>query len=154
MIRRLAKRVLRRVRRSDDPTAHPAATPAGPRAGATPPPDDSVADAEIFARIDAGAQEIVERVGAGEPVVMVDVRTADEAAAGRIPGARQIPLAELDARWQEVRDCDEIVCFSGTGVRSRDAARLLRERGLFNATSLEGGLVAWREYGGGVSVDP
>jgi rhodanese-related sulfurtransferase len=107
-----------------------------------------VADADALANIEAGAQEIKERVEAGEPVVLLDVREPEETALGVIPGARRIPLGQLEARWAEVRDCNEIVCYCAHGQRSVAAAELLRKHGLFNATSLEGGVAAWQGLGG------
>jgi hydroxyacylglutathione hydrolase len=139
MLRRLAKMVLGKV------------TGRG-SAGATPPPPAdppaAPAAAESLARIDSGAQEVKERLDAGEPVVLLDVRNPGETAGGIIAGAICIPLPELPARWEEVQDCDEIVCYCAAGARSLQAARLLRARGVFNATSLEGGLSAWAMAGG------
>lgn len=99
--------------------------------------------AEPLARLSAGAQEVRERLGAGEPVVLLDVRDAAEVARDGIAGAVAIPIDELPARWEELRYRDEVVCVSNRGERSLRAARLLREKGLFNATSLDGGLEAW-----------
>ena len=86
------------------------------------------ADADALSRIDAGAQEVKERIDAGEPVVLLDVRTAAEVATGRIAGALTIPVDELEARWSELERCDEVVCYCASGGRSRRAAELLRAR--------------------------
>ena len=107
--------------------------------------------AEALATIACGAQELRERIGAGEPVTVVDVREAFEVLTGTLPNALCIPLAELPARWRELENIDEVVCYCATGERSLDAARLLRENGIFNATSLEGGITAWIEVGGSVA---
>jgi rhodanese-related sulfurtransferase len=101
-----------------------------------------------LAQIEAGAQEVKERIDAGEPVVLLDVRQPEEVAAGIIPGALHIPLPELEDRWSEVKDCDEVVCVCAKGGRSLQAATFLRTRGVFNATSLVGGMAAWHELGG------
>ena len=107
-----------------------------------------VADADALANIEAGAQEIKERVEAGEPVVLLDVREPEETVHGVIAGARQIPLGQLEVRWAELKNCDEIVCYCAHGMRSIAAADILRKHGLFNATSLEGGVAAWQALGG------
>lgn len=106
--------------------------------------------AEALATIACGAQELRERIGAGEPVTVVDVREPFEALAGTLPHALRIPLAELGARWKELESIDEIVCYCADGTRSLEAATLLRQNGLFNATSLEGGIAAWISVGGTV----
>jgi len=107
-----------------------------------------VADADALANLDAGVQEIKERVEAGEPVVLLDVREPHETAHGVISGARLIPLGQLEARWEELAKCDEIVCYCAHGMRSQTAAVLLRQKGLFNATSLVGGVAEWQARGG------
>jgi rhodanese-related sulfurtransferase len=107
--------------------------------------------AEALATIACGAQELRERIGAGEPVTVVDVREPFEVLTGALPNALCIPLAELPARWKELENIDEVVCYCATGERSLEAARLLRDNGLFNATSLEGGIAAWIEVGGSVA---
>lgn len=141
MLRRIARRVLHRLRGSSRPVTE--APPPAPPPAASPP-----AAAESLASIEAGAQEVLERVEAGEPVVLLDVREPAEVAQGIIAGARHIPLGELAARWSEVADCDEIVCYCRSGGRSLRAAELLRAQGVFNATSMEGGVGAWAAAGG------
>jgi rhodanese-related sulfurtransferase len=147
MLRRLARKILDRVRERPPAAAAPAPAAAAPASvpaprPVVPPP------AESLARIEAGAQEVKERIDAGEDVIIVDVRTAAERAAEHIPGSRFIPLHELDARWEELKDANEVVCQCAAGGRSLQAARLLREKGLFNATSMEGGIGAWKAAGG------
>ena len=157
LLRSFAKRVVSRIgggpeaATSPVPSAPPPRPPAlegrGPVA-VTAGEEGPVADADALANLEAGAQEIKERVEAGEPVVLLDVREPHETTHGIIAGARVIPLGQLEARWREVEKCNEIVCYCAHGVRSVTAARLLRSKGLFNATSLEGGVAAWQALGG------
>ena len=143
--------------RAANPSHSPEAPATAPTAGGRGPvavkagEEGPVADADALANLDAGAQEVKERVDAGEPVVILDVREPRETAHGVIPGARVIPLGELEARWKELEDCNEIVCYCAHGQRSRTAATLLRKKGLFNATSLEGGVAAWQALGGALA---
>jgi rhodanese-related sulfurtransferase len=109
-----------------------------------------VENAETLSTIECGAQEMKERLEAGEPVTVVDVREPSETGGGIIPGAIRIPLGQLQARWEELKDENEIVCYCAAGARSLQAAYFLREKGLFNATSLDGGISAWMEVGGKV----
>ncbi len=141
IMRRAAKRLLGR---SGSPSRAATPTPSSPLS----PAENRAADADLLASLECGAQELVERVEAGEDLLLLDVRTPGEVSGGVIPGAVHIPLSELERRWEEVRDADEVVCYCAAGQRSATAARLLRERGVFNATSLEGGLDAWRTVGG------
>lgn len=124
-----------------------------PTRGVSPPPAppepvDRPADVGALTRVEADAQEVKERVEAGEPVVLLDLRAAGDLALGRLPGARMIPLEDLAARWTELERCDEVVCTCARGDRALEAARMLRARGLFNATAMTGGLHAWIAAGG------
>jgi len=58
-------------------------------------------------------------------------------------GTRNIPLGNLEARWQEVPAdaCPVFVCRSG--VRSLTACAIAAHRGLPGFANLEGGLLAW-----------
>lgn len=116
-----------------------------------PPPQNAPApEPELdMSNIECGAQELYERLDAGEPVIIVDVRENHELKAhGIIPSAKHIPLRELSTRWTELKDANEIVCYCAAGGRSYNAAMLLRKEGLFNATSMEGGIAAWKAIGG------
>lgn len=131
------------------PVAAPAVTPIpATRPGEAPASDDQLAEA--LATISCGAQELRERIGAGEPVAVLDVREPFETLAGVLPNAIRIPLGELPARWRELEAANEVVCYCASGLRSLEAARLLRDNGLFNATSLDGGIAAWLAVGGAV----
>jgi rhodanese-related sulfurtransferase len=114
-----------------------------------PPQDqDNAAD---LANIECDAQELKERLEAGEEIVIVDVRTDGEVAGGMIPGSLHIPLQQMEARWKEVEDANEIVCYCAAGMRSLRAAELLRTKGCINATSLAGGLPSWTGIGGEIA---
>jgi rhodanese-related sulfurtransferase len=145
----MIRSTLRRLLGRDKAPAKPPAAAGAPRPAAPPPrPQEAAAEAESLARIEAGAQEVKERIDCGEPVVLLDVRNPDETALGVIAGAIVIPLPELERRWVEVKDKNEIVCYCRSGKRSLQAATFLREKGVFNATSLEGGVLAWESFGG------
>ena len=73
---------------------------------------------------------------------VLDVRDADEFAEGTLPGARNIPLAELRDRLSELPAGGPIDVLCGTGLRSYNAVRLLRQRG-FDARNLAGGYATW-----------
>jgi len=140
MLRRLAKRVVKRISEGSSSRAEPE-TGAGNYS-------EPAAEAEALANIEAGCQEIKERIDAGEPVQVLDVREPSETEQGVIEGAILIPLSELETGWELVKDCNEVVCYCAAGKRSLQAATLLRQKGVFNATSLEGGVGAWTALGG------
>jgi len=142
-IRSTLKGIVKRALGMDD---------SGPR---RPPPaptpekvEEPAEDYSNLANIECGGQELKERLETGEKIVIVDVRTPAEVAGGVIPGTVHIALNQLPTRWEELKDADEIVCYCAAGARSYQAAMFLREKGLINATSLEGGIGAWTSAGG------
>jgi rhodanese-related sulfurtransferase len=99
-----------------------------------------------------GREELLRRVRAGRAVVL-DVRPAIEYAAGHIPGAVSIPLAELAERLDELPEDIEIVayCRGAYCVFSHDAVRLLSARGR-RAVRLADGIVEWQAAGEPLSI--
>ena len=70
----------------------------------------------------------------------------------RIPGSVLIPLGQVGARVQEIREAAEgrpIVVHCKMGGRSAKAVQLLRQQGLDRAQNLKGGILAWIDQ-----VDP
>ncbi|MET8623842.1 metalloregulator ArsR/SmtB family transcription factor [Kitasatospora sp. NPDC004669] len=89
-------------------------------------------------------EELLARVKSGTATV-IDVRPAEEYAAGHIPGALSIPLDQLEARLAELPADAEVVAYCrGTNcVLSHDAVRLLATRGR-RAARLVDGMLEWR----------
>ncbi|WP_225755113.1 rhodanese-like domain-containing protein [Actinotalea sp. Marseille-Q4924] len=82
--------------------------------------------------------------------VLVDVREKDEWRTGHAPQARHIPLGRLQTESRRLPKDVPVVVMCASGMRSRGAAAQLRAAG-YRATSLSGGLAAWRTAGGRVT---
>lgn len=91
--------------------------------------------------------ELLDRMQSGE-VVLVDVRPADEFAQGHVPGARSIPLEELERRLRELPPDQEVIayCRGPYCVLAYEAVALLRKKGR-TARRLERGFPEWRAAG-------
>ncbi|MCR3750469.1 ArsR/SmtB family transcription factor [Lentzea californiensis] len=89
-------------------------------------------------------EELLERVRSGRATV-IDVRPAEEYAAGHIPGAVSVPLDELADRLAEFPADQEVVayCRGAYCVLSHDAVRLLTAQGR-TARRLADGMLEWR----------
>jgi ArsR family transcriptional regulator len=88
--------------------------------------------------------ELIERLREGG-VTVLDVRPADEFELGHLPGAINVPLAELEQRFADLEPDQDIVayCRGAYCVLSYEAVAALRARG-FSARRLEDGLPEWR----------
>ncbi len=97
---------------------------------------------EEVERIDRA--ELVARLAEGD-VVLIDVRPAEEYAAGHIKGARSIPLAELEQRLADLPEEAEIVayCRGPFCAYAHEAVRQLRATGR-RARRLREGWPEWR----------
>jgi rhodanese-related sulfurtransferase len=91
-----------------------------------------------------GRTELRARLSKGD-VVLVDVRPAEEYAAGHIEGSRSIPLEELEQRLAELPEDAEIIayCRGPFCAYAHEAVRRLRHSGRA-ARRLEDGWPEWR----------
>jgi rhodanese-related sulfurtransferase len=91
--------------------------------------------------------ELLDRLRAGSAAVL-DVRPEDEFRQGHLPGALNIPLAQLERRLAELPPDQEIVayCRGPWCVLSFEAVAALRQRG-FRARRLEDGFPEWKIAG-------
>jgi rhodanese-related sulfurtransferase len=80
------------------------------------------------------------------PAQLVDVRTPEEHAAGRIAGALHIELDRLPAEADAIERERPVVFYCRSGTRSALATGAFRAAG-FEAYNLDGGLLAWVESG-------
>jgi rhodanese-related sulfurtransferase len=96
--------------------------------------------------------ELVARIERGDAVVL-DVRPAEEFAAGHIAGAVSVPLEELQERLDELPAGVEVVayCRGPYCLLASRALELLREHG-FRSDRLEDGFPEWRLAGLPVAV--
>jgi rhodanese-related sulfurtransferase len=83
-------------------------------------------------------------------VVVLDVRTADEFAAGHIPGAVNIDVSGPGfASEVGTLDADaSYAVYCRSGNRSATAMRVMLDAGIESVAHLGGGIVAWAEAGG------
>jgi len=93
------------------------------------------------------AHEVLERVKRGL-VTVLDVRPAEEYAAGHLPGAINVPVDRLETYLSKLPRRKEVVayCRGPYCLMSFEAVEKLRKRG-FKAKRLEDGYPEWRAAG-------
>jgi rhodanese-related sulfurtransferase/DNA-binding transcriptional ArsR family regulator len=93
------------------------------------------------------APELLERAKKGL-VTVLDVRPAEEYAAGHLPGAINVPVDKLEGFLSKLPKRKEVVayCRGPYCLMSFDAVEKLRKRG-FKAKRLENGFPEWRAAG-------
>lgn len=80
-------------------------------------------------------------------LIVLDVRTPAEFAAGHVPGAINIPYTYLPASISQLKDASDkdIVLYCETGVRAGRAATRLQQNGFTRLLHLDGDMKRWRE---------
>lgn len=98
--------------------------------------------------MEAVSREDLKRRLADGLVTVLDVRPEDEFALGHLPGARNIPLLDLQRRLRELPKNTEIVayCRGPYCVLAFEAVAALRAKG-FKALRLEDGFPEWKAAG-------
>lgn len=84
-----------------------------------------------------------------EDALVVDVREANEFASGHVLGAKNLPLARLQASATELPKKKErpIIVYCDGGERAAKAASALKKQGFTRVTNLSGGIGAWQQAG-------
>ena len=97
------------------------------------------------------ADELYERFESQPPALLLDVRSEEEYTGGygHLPGARWIPMLELESRLDEVEEFrdQEVVTMCPGGGLSLVAVDILNEAGFKDTKSLKGGTDEWRDKG-------
>jgi glyoxylase-like metal-dependent hydrolase (beta-lactamase superfamily II)/rhodanese-related sulfurtransferase len=95
--------------------------------------------------------DLKQRIAAGAPLVLLDVRNPEELRGplGQIPRVRNIPVGDLAKGLTELESLKnaEIVTICRSGGRSHTAAQILMQAGFQNVRGLMGGMTAWKQAG-------
>lgn len=99
----------------------------------------------MVAEIDS--ETLKARLGSGEDILLVDVRTPSEVAQGALPNAVHIPMAVIPVRAHELPRDRDLVVYCRSGARSYHTCQFLAQQGFDNAINLRGGIIAWARRG-------
>ena len=93
----------------------------------------------------ASTLEVTQLMNRGKTVVL-DVRDAADFAKGHLRDAKNIPLADLQARIGELDKSKgkSVVVVCQTGARADKAMKVLQNAGFEDVVGLDGGLAAWQ----------
>jgi rhodanese-related sulfurtransferase len=79
-------------------------------------------------------------------IELIDVREPSEWEAGRIAGARLVPLGEISAQAETISRERQVVFYCRSGARSAMATEAFGQAG-WDAHNLGGGLLEWQAAG-------
>ncbi|KAA9022618.1 sulfurtransferase TusA family protein [Niallia endozanthoxylica] len=87
--------------------------------------------------------DLLNKLDGNEKITVLDVREPAEYAFGHIPGSINIPLGELEHRFEELNDTENLHIICRTGNRSDFAAQKLTEKGFKNVKNVVPGMKDW-----------
>ncbi len=94
-------------------------------------------------------REVKQRLDAGDNLLLIDVREPEEVQMAAIEGAKVYPLSQSRDWIDQLPKDQAMVVFCHHGVRSRQVALALRQRGHTNVANMSGGIDQWS-----AEVDP
>lgn len=74
----------------------------------------------------------------------IDVRTPGEFKGRSIKGFKNIPLNQLPAKASSLAKDKEVIVICQSGMRSKNACKVLKKQGFTKITNVTGGMSAWR----------
>jgi rhodanese-related sulfurtransferase len=94
-------------------------------------------------------QELLQRLGAEDAPIVLDVRSAWEYQAGHVPGAYNLEDRQVPYRIEELKQLKdrEIVVYCEVGPRARWVESYLRQEGFTDVKHLVGDFSGWRRNG-------
>jgi rhodanese-related sulfurtransferase len=98
----------------------------------------------------AEAQQLI----SNQQLLILDVRESEPFTTGHIPGARGVPIGELQKQIESLpaAKTDTIVVYCGDGsTRGPRATAMLNEHGYVHAVNVKGGYQGWQKAGYPVS---
>jgi rhodanese-related sulfurtransferase len=90
-------------------------------------------------------QQVADQIADGD-TQLIDVREADENAAGRIAGGRLIELSRLSDEAASIDRDRPVIFYCRSGARSAMATQAFSEAG-YDAHNMTGGLLEWAAAG-------
>ncbi len=101
--------------------------------------------------LEIDGRRVKQKLDAGENLLLIDCREADEHAVSHIAAAKLLPMSEIAERLGELEPhrANAIIVHCHMGGRSLRVAGWLRDQGFPLAQSLAGGIDAWSQ-----EIDP
>ena len=90
-------------------------------------------------------KDLKKKLDSNEDIFLIDVRNPNEHEIAKIKGSRLIPISKIQENLDKIPKDREIIVYCHHGIRSYEAAKLLKEKG-FNVRSLVGGIDVWSRF--------
>ncbi len=78
-----------------------------------------------------------------EAFTLLDVRQLEEYTEGHLPGAKLIPVGELNERLDEIEKTKPVLVYCRSGMRAGNGTSMLLNAGFKDVWNMSGGILAW-----------
>ncbi len=111
--------------------------------------DTLKSDQSLIVHHDAGyevikADELTEKIGKGEPLLVLDIRIPKDYGAGHIPGANCIPAKVVHRNLHKLDHDWNIIIVDDGGVAASETAFFLASEGFSKVSVLSDGMPTWK----------
>jgi rhodanese-related sulfurtransferase len=90
------------------------------------------------------AQQFQDAIQQTTKSLVIDVRETGEFKSGHIAGAINYPLSQLNDTVMNIPADKQLFIYCQSGMRSRQAGRILSKKGYTNLVNLQGGFMSWK----------
>ena len=108
--------------------------------------DDVIADDDPILDCEVNEEAILEYQNSGEKIVFIDIRESYEYRQGYIENALMIPMNHIPKFQQSFTNESIKIIYCAAGMRSFDVCVYLRQQGIENVFSMEGGVGTWAKH--------
>ena len=88
-------------------------------------------------------EQVLEKLDTSQALLVIDVRSPAKFGVAHIPGAINVPVAEIEGRLDEFRHDKGVLVYCINGTRTRKAEAILLGADVPNVYHLEGAFNAW-----------
>lgn len=99
--------------------------------------------APVKSLINLTEEQLHDKLKTSENSMLIDVRESHEFKSGHIQGAVNVPLSKLKRRLTEIPNDKELILYCQSGMRSKQAARILQKKKYKGLSHLSGGIASW-----------
>ena len=95
--------------------------------------------------MEINSKQLTDMIDKGQNMLLLDVRTPEEVADGKISDALEIDFYgdNFEAEIDKLDKGKHYVVYCRSGVRSSNSVAIMKEKGLSKCTNLKGGYNAW-----------
>ena len=95
--------------------------------------------------MEINSEQLTDMIDKGQNMLLLDVRTPEEVADGKISDALEIDFYgdNFEAEIDKLDKGKHYVVYCRSGVRSANSVALMKEKGFSKCTNLKGGYNAW-----------